>query len=59
MTLNLMEVIIVNDFSTDGTAELASLLDPANMRMILPEFQPNVLQKKRPWRKESVRRKEN
>lgn len=43
---HLFEVIVVNDFSTDGTAELAAAMPP-NFRMILPETAPELSSKKK------------
>lgn len=43
---HLFEVIIVNDFSTDGTASLATAL-PANFRIIEPDCQPGHSSKKK------------
>jgi cellulose synthase/poly-beta-1,6-N-acetylglucosamine synthase-like glycosyltransferase len=43
----LWEAIIVNDYSTDGTAALASAIRASNIKMILPAVPPTESSKKR------------
>ena len=43
---HLFEVIIVNDFSTDGTAAIAQML-PGNFQMITPNCSPEQSSKKK------------